>query len=185
MSISFEDFWNELTSHELWFEQMKMRFYQKDLKGTANDCYIFLLASEARWKAQDYQDFRRCYQQFLTRAKDVPVKPQLQQTAEVKKEEPQEPILTGEHREARIKEWLELVREIPAMTSSIPKLTYKEIADEGDWLPKKPAPYPSAPVALLIEEELKIEYARECTDIYTGRIKPGMPTFEDWLKDKL
>lgn len=33
--------------------------------------------------------------------------------------------------------------------------------------------------------DLRIQYARECTELQTGRLKPGMPSFEDWLKDKL
>lgn len=33
--------------------------------------------------------------------------------------------------------------------------------------------------------ELRIQYGRECTELQTGKLKPGMPSFEDWLKDKL
>ncbi|HEY3429795.1 MAG TPA: hypothetical protein VGK39_03895 [Cyclobacteriaceae bacterium] len=33
--------------------------------------------------------------------------------------------------------------------------------------------------------ELKQQYGGECRDLQTGRLKPGMPSFEDWLKDKL
>lgn len=32
--------------------------------------------------------------------------------------------------------------------------------------------------------EYKLQWARECTDIYTGNLKPGMPTYSEWLKTR-
>lgn len=185
MNVSFEEFYEKLTAHEIWFDQIKMRFFRKNLVDVAKECYLFLLASGNRWAAQDYEDFRRCYLNFLKNAKDAPIRPQLQQEETKKEESTGEPVLTGEARNEWIKKWLSEVQQMPVMKSAIPKLTYKEIADEGDWLPKKPAPYPSAPPEFLIMDEFKMQYGRECCDLYTGRLKPGMPSFEDWLKDKL
>jgi hypothetical protein len=31
--------------------------------------------------------------------------------------------------------------------------------------------------------ELKRQYALQCTDLYTGSVKPGYPTFQEWLKE--
>lgn len=31
--------------------------------------------------------------------------------------------------------------------------------------------------------ELKRQYALQCTDLYTGSVKPGYPTFQEWLKN--
>src|SRR6187549_984549 len=119
MKVSFEDFWLKLQENEPWFDMTKMRFCRKDLKSVANDCYIFLLASEQRWAAQDYQDFRKCYQSFLSNAKDKQVAPTLQQE-EKKEPEHQEPIVTGEQRDKYIKEWLEMVKQ-GEIRSSVPK----------------------------------------------------------------
>ena len=97
MKLTFEQFWTKLIEHEIWYDQMKMRFNRKDLKGVANNCFIFLIASEQRWLAQDYQDFRKCYQSFLMKSPDQLIKPQLQQV-EVKEVTHSEPILTGEEK---------------------------------------------------------------------------------------
>lgn len=30
--------------------------------------------------------------------------------------------------------------------------------------------------------EMKSKYGRECTDMFTGRVKPGQPSFDEWVK---
>jgi hypothetical protein len=177
MKLEFEEFWNKLVEHEIWFDQMKMRFNRKDLKTVARDCYLFLLASEQRWISQDYQDFRKCYQSFLMKSPDLVVRPQLQQV-EQKKDEPQEPIVTGEKRDEYINQWLQSVKEMKVV-SSVPKLTHKEISDEGDWLPKKPAPYPMCSEAEVIKIDLHIAYIKQNYDARTGeKLACWMPESE-------
>lgn len=166
MKLTFEEFWNKLIEHEIWFDQIKMRFLRKDLKGVANQCFIFLLASEQRWLAQDYQDFRKCYQSFLMKSPDIQVRPQLQQD-EKKEEVSSEPIVTGEKRDQYINQWLQSVKEMKVV-SAVPKLSHKEIADEGDWLPKKPAPYPMCNAAEVVKMELHLAYIKQNYDARTG-----------------
>lgn len=181
MSVSFEDFWNKLVDHEIWYDQMKMRFFRKDLKGVANDCFIFLLASKQRWDAQDYQDFRKCYQSFLMKSKDMEQKPILQQV-EQKTEEPEAEIVTGEKRKQYIDQWLELVKTGPALQSNAVKLTYKEIADEGDWLPKKPAPYPSCSESEVKKRLLHLEYIKQNYDPRTQDPLSTWMSEEEWME---
>lgn len=69
------------------------------------------------------------------------------------------------------------------LRSNLNRLTEKEIKDEGQVKPKA-IDYPFTPPELHQMAELKMQYGRECTDLYTGRLKPGMPSFEDWLKTK-
>src|ERR1043165_7394912 len=107
MNVSFEDFWDKLTEDEPWFDFTKMRFSRKDMKSAAQDCYAFLLASKSRWQAQDYQDFRRCYLNFLKNAKDIPVGISLQQQPKQEQPTHTEPILTGKEREDWIKKWMD------------------------------------------------------------------------------
>lgn len=132
--MNFESFWDKLVENEIWFDQMKMRYFRKDLRGVANECFIFLLASEQRWKSQDYQDFRRCFQSFLNKAPDMVVRPQLQQVEE-KKQEPEIEI-SEEEKKRRYQEWYDAVTKVEN-NFKVPKLTKKQIAEEGDWLPKK------------------------------------------------
>lgn len=180
-SINFEDFWLKLQENEPWFDQIKMRFCRKDLKPVANECFIFLLALEQRWAAQDYQDFRKCYQSFLTKAPDKPVAPQLQQT-EVKEEKKSDPPLTGEARMAWIKKWEAEVKGSPMMQTCAVKLTYKQIADEGDWLPKKPAPYPSSSHAEVKKRLFHLIYLRNNFDREGGKL-PTWKEESEWSEE--
>jgi hypothetical protein len=182
MNDSFEQFWDKLVEHEVWYDQMKMRFFRKDMKEAAKDTYIFLLASENRWACQDYQDFRKCYHNFLKNAKDKPQGPVLQQEEKKEEVKQSEPILTGEARKAKIKEWLETIKTMPAMTSSVPKLSYQEIADEGDWLPKKPAPYPSTSESEVRKQLLHIEYLKQNYDPRTQEKLPNWIPENEWLE---
>lgn len=181
MKLSFEQFWNKLVEHEIWYDQMKMRFYRKNLKQAANDCYLFLLASEQRWIAQDYQDFRRCYQSFLSKAPDEVVRPQLQQT-ETEPLKKSEPPLTGEARMKWIKEWEKVVRE-SKMVNGVTKLTHKQIADEGDWLPKKPAPYPKTNENAIRERVFHAAYIESNYDPQSGHKLLTWKDEETWVQE--
>ena len=181
MKLSFEDFWNKLVENDPWYDQMKMRYCRKDLKGVANECFIFLLASEQRWLAQDFQDFRRCYQNFLNKSKDLEHRPQLQQV-ETEPEKKSDPPLTGEARLAWLKKWEQKVKE-SKMTSCVVKLTHKQIADEGDWLPKKPEPYPATNEFEVKKRLLHQLYILNNYEPRTGDKLPTWQEEEEWRTD--
>ncbi len=42
--------------------------------------------------------------------------------------------------------------------------------------------YPSTPPEYSKMIDLKTQYGRDCCDLYTGKVKPGMPTFEEWIE---
>lgn len=156
MIASFESFFAELTSDEIWYDGIQVKYTNKDLRSIAQDCYLDLLAQPNRWKAQDYSDFRRCYQKWVMNAKPMAVKPQLQQV-EVKenKPDPNYKILEGEERTKRIKEWEAAVLAVDN-NFRVPQVSKKEAAEEGDWLPKKQAPYNPPPAYItLVNENIK------------------------------
>lgn len=70
------------------------------------------------------------------------------------------------------------------LRSNLNRMTEDEAKIEGAIKPPY-KPYPETPPEYKKMLDMKAEYGRECTDIYTGKIKPGMPSFEDWIKDKL
>ncbi len=181
MKLTFEQFYTELQKNEPWFDQMKLRYFRKDLKDVANQCYIFLLASEQRWKAQDYQDFRKCYQSFLSKSPDKVSAPVLQQE-EVKEVKHSEPILTGEERDRRIAEWLAAVKA-QRLTNPIPKLTRKQIIEEGDWLPKKQAPHPSTSEGELKKAFFHQLYIKHNFDPRTADKVTGWVDENKWCED--
>lgn len=182
MKLTFEQFWEKLIEHEIWYDQMKMRFYQKDLKGVANNCFIFLIASEQRWAAQDYQDFRKCYQSFLMKSPDQVVKPQLQQVEVAGITVHHEPILEGEARQAKITEWLESVKATK-MVNPIPKLTRKQIIEEGDWIPKKSLPHPSTTVGELKKHFTHQLYIKHNFDLLTKDKLTGWLPEDKWTEE--
>ena len=181
MKLTFEEFWKKLIEHEIWYDQMKMRFFRKDLKGVANDCFIFLLASDQRWQAQDYQDFRKCYQSFLSKSPDKVSAPQLQQT-EVVEVKQTEPILTGEERDKKIAEWLESVKAVK-MANPVPKLSRKQIAEEGDWLPKKGPTHPSTSEGELKKAFFHQLYIKHNFDPRTAEKITGWVDESKWIED--
>lgn len=66
----------------------------------------------------------------------------------------------------------------------VPKLTDKEIKDEGQVEPKRIV-YHRDENALL-RHELKIEYGKLFSDplSHSGRLIPGAPNFEDWMQEQ-
>lgn len=68
------------------------------------------------------------------------------------------------------------------LKSKIVPLTEDEIEKEGQEKPYV-KPYSSDHIdEVAIMQEMKVKYGRECTDLLTGEIKPGSPSFDEWLK---
>lgn len=181
--MTFDEFYNGLIEDGIWWDRIQMQYRSKDIKGEANNCFTWLLTQQNRMAAKDFGDFRRAFQKFLMNAKDVPIKPQLQQAPVVEEVKPKEPPLTGEARQARLKEWMEQVQK-GDIVKPVGKLSYKEIADEGGWLPKKPAPYPSTNESEVLKRLIHQEYIRTNYDPRTQDKLPGWMIEEDWVNSK-
>lgn len=110
---TFEQYWEIVTSNDLWYDQIKMRHARKDIRSIAQNAFIDLLTTPQRLAAADPTDFQKHLSKFLMYAKDEVARPQLQQD-EVREEPkgPQEPPLTGEARTAKIKEFVALLRQV-------------------------------------------------------------------------
>jgi len=109
------------------------------------------------------------------------VKPQLQQV-EVKEEKQTEPPLTGEERDKRIAEWLAAVKA-QRLTNPVPKLTRKQIIEEGDWLPKKQAPHPSTSEGELKKAFFHQYYIKHNFDPRTADKVTGWVDESKWIED--
>lgn len=72
--------------------------------------------------------------------------------------------------------------------ADVPKLTKKEIREEGQSTPPIKKATASAQFLTTPEQaelkSLKIEWARIYTDLYTGKVKEGAPTFEQFVESK-
>lgn len=152
--ITFESFWDKLVEDEIWWDQMKVSYARKDWRRAGMQVYEYLLTEKNRWNAQDYSDYRRIWMKKIIWLPDIEVK----QRPVVSTSEPdktQGPILTGAEREARIKEWLDQVNKA-TNNFNVPRISKKEAAEEGDWLPKKPTNYnPPKTFLVLVSEAAK------------------------------
>lgn len=86
--------------------------------------------------------------------------------------------------EDKLAEIKKAVADAPMLRPGIP-MTDREIAKEGN-LDNRPAPrghyHPHGTQEALDLSELKAQYGREHTDLYTGKKLDGHPTFIDWIK---
>lgn len=179
MKLTFEQFWDKLVEHEIWYDQMKMRYCRKDLKGIANEVFIWLLAQDQRWAAQDYQDFRKAYQSFLNKSPDMVMRPQLQQV-ESKPEKKSDPPLTGEARMAWLKKWEATVKE-SKMVNGVTKMSLKQIAEEGGWRPQKDKPWPKTSENAIRERVFHMAYIESNYDPISGNKLLTWKSEETWI----
>ncbi len=91
-----------------------------------------------------------------------------------------------------------LVKALSADGKKMPKVSQKEIDDlkielgqlaQGLDVRREGKQAFSAGVRYSTEEDYilqqkKIEWARECTDLHTGKLKPGSPDFETWSEQQ-
>ena len=69
-----------------------------------------------------------------------------------------------------------------AALTKIPSLTEEDILKEGQEKPYVPKVRYSTKEEYE-EHERKLKWIRECTDLGTGRMKKGSPTYEAWLEN--
>jgi hypothetical protein len=90
--------------------------------------------------------------------------------------------LEGEARQEKLKEW---ERSLAGFADKVE--TKSHVRQLEETLPKKPTGsyVPSAPPEVIEMSKHRTEYARECTDLYTGKKLEGKPDFNTWLEQKL
>lgn len=88
--------------------------------------------------------------------------------------------VTGEARQEWLKKWERSLSGFDDREAIVKALPYAEVRE----IKKSVGNHKQATQEDLELSKLKIEYGRECCDLSTGRLKPGMPSFEDWLKTK-
>lgn len=178
----FETWYLEIASDQRWVETMQMMHKGKSLRKAAQIVYGDAVSDSATFERVPMAERRRHIHYKLAKMPYDNTAPVLQQedTQEVKETGPP---LTGEERDKALQEWLKVVRE-SKIVNGAPKMTYKEIADEGDWLPKKPAPYPSCSESEVRKRELHLQYIKENYDPRTADKLPTWIEESEWLKQQ-
>lgn len=84
----------------------------------------------------------------------------------------------------RLDEWAKTIESKKSPFYGMPNLTEKEVREEGQERPKKPAYNPPNEEYYLLQQK-RIEYGRLYTDLHTGAIKEGAPSFDEFIRKSL
>lgn len=184
--MTLEQFTKELKSNELWLEAMRGPSRFKDLDAAIAKVYGQVISDETIKSKPMTEHRKHVFNVLGTMPFGKQTGVQLQQEKpkeEAKEEKPIESVPYEVHQK-RLQEWLNSIAKLPEV-KRVPKLTSKEIMEEGQWEPKQKPTYHRDPMEI-IRHEYKIKYAREFSDplSYEGRLLPGAPDFETWMQEE-
>lgn len=178
---SFPEWFKELCSDVRWFEYTSMNHKGKNFKKAAEFVYAQLLADSRLQMREMSENRKHVYNKLGSMPFDF-VAPSLQQ--EEKKEEKSNIVetYTPEYAAMKKKEALDIIAKSEIL-NRFPKVSYKQSVEEGDWLPKKPAPYPStSPMEYYIRQR-HLEYIKSNYDARTGQPLPNWIDEQVFNKD--
>lgn len=173
----FETWFLELCSNYVWFQPASMQHKPETFKKLAHNVYMQCVA-EGQFKP--IQECRKHVYHLVCktpgdRQKVDWVKKALEKVEAEKKVEA--PPLTGEARMQRLKEWEEVVKK-SEMVSAVPKMTAKQIIEEGDWRAVEPIkPRSEIEKRIVLEEHIE--------RINTARRKMFLAAFPDASEEEI
>lgn len=186
--MTLEQFTKEVKSNELWMEMIRVPARGKDLDAAILKVYGQVVSDETLTRKPITEHRKHIFNVLGTMPygkQNTGV--QLQQEPVKKEEAKAEPVesVPYEVHQQRIQAWLDEIAKIPA-PKRVPKLTSKEIQEEGQWEPKKQRSHHHDDNQVILHY-LKIEYSRLYSNpmSHEGRLLPGSPSFEDWMEEKL
>ena len=160
MLKDFENWYSELVSDERWFEQASMHYRIETFKSVAHKVYVNGITDLPAFSSCPMTHHRQHVYNKLTKlTPDKPKKPWWDKPKEEVK--PIHPPLTGEARQKRLQEFLEMVEKAPMM-KPIPKPSSREILENGDWRPKPDTIHEPSEVEKRIAYLEHLQTVREC-----------------------
>lgn len=175
----FQSWYSELKDNKLWWIRINEMNRNKNLNRIAEEVHAYLMARD-ELKGEDWPRFRTLFQSFARNAKEEAVRPQLQQEVKVEVTV-QEPPLTGEARQQKLKEWLDVVNQTPMMKTP-PKISYAEIAEQGGVRRPKDKPFPKDSPEYIYIKERHIAWIRNSFEPISGQRIPGTLDEEEFNK---
>lgn len=173
---TFAEFYKELCSDVRWYENCIMSNRGKNFKAAAEDVYAKLLADESIRDRPMSENRTHVYNR-LRKLDFERVFPVLQQE-EKKVEDKEWKPASDEHVAKCVAEFNEMLKNAPMMTS-FPRLTNKQKAEQGDWLPPKGPAHKMTTAMEAYNKERKIAYYRYCFDPIT---RDKLPT---WMEEEV
>lgn len=172
----FNNFYKAIReSNPIWFDGLGLVFPGKDIKEGIKKTWITLHAEGKLKSSIDWKEARNLVNKTLT-WQDVKSSDGFEKAVPV---EIHPQALTGEAREARIKEFLQVLAKVgnPQTERTDP---YKAVREQ--WKAPEGAVYHPDPEAGRLAD-LRREYGRLHTEKSTGKQLPGSPTFEEFIRD--
>lgn len=164
----------------IWYDGLGVVFPNKDVTVAVRKVWLILHSENKITRNMDWKEARSLVQRTLTwqepkstegfeKAKPVEIDPG---------------YLTGEAKQARLKEWLEAVNKIgnPQTERVDPYKKIREQYKAPDGM-EYHKPSDDGTEYLQRMQDLRIEYARLHTDKYTGAVLEGHPTFNEFIRD--
>ena len=166
---NFDDWFKDLISDSRWFELLR-HYREETIRKAAQNVFAQLVADNTVDVRPMPENRKHVYNICIKGGNgDKVVKPWHVQEAEKKEEKKAEEWipLTGEQRAQKLKEWEAIVKG-STMLNSMPKPSYKQLAEEGGVLPPKPAPYPITTPEEAYVRDRHFEWIKTCFEPRTG-----------------
>jgi hypothetical protein len=179
---NFDSFYTELISDQRWFELLRM-YRAETIRKAAQNVFAQLVADNTVDVRPMPENRKHVYNICIKGGsgdKPLPKPFQVVQAEAKQKEEEKEWIpLTGEQRAQKLKEWEAIVKG-STMLNSMPKHSYKTLAEEGGVLPPKPAPYPITTPEEAYVRDRHFEWIKTCFEPRTGEKNLNYVSEEDY-----
>lgn len=172
---TFEDFYTDLKEDEVWFTNAGMGYKPETVQEVARD--LFMACSADNTLNRPIGEMRKYFWNKLRKITPDKVRKPFELKEEKKESDPP---LTGEARAARLKEWEEAIRKLPAIKST-PKLTSQMIEEEGGVRPKAVQPYPATSLTEFQKHQRHLEYLKANYDPRTSDKLPEWMPEDQWI----
>lgn len=176
---SFEEWFKELCANYVWFQPASMHHEPKTFRDTANKVYMQYVASEVFPPIQEAR--RHVYNKLALMPGDkvkVDWTKKALEKVEAEKKQDWQPV-SEEEREQWLKKWRESLNGLQTV-SAVPRISYKEIAEQGGVLPPKDKPYPITTPEEAYVRDRHFEWIKQNFEAKTGYKLPSWICEEDW-----
>jgi hypothetical protein len=173
---TFEQWYTDLASDEIWFEQATLNHKTETVMATARQIWVNGLSDAENFKVIPFKEHRRhLFNKLCKITPDKVRKPWYLPKEEPKKDD--KPPLTGEARAKRLQEWMDALAKLPAMKTA--PISHKELIENGDWRPK--------PVEIRepTEMEKRTAYLAHVEMVRRCRVKTFRDAYPDAMDDEV
>jgi hypothetical protein len=179
---TFDQWYTDLISDQLWYELLRA-YKDETIRKASEKVYAQLVADKTVDLRPVSENRKHVYNIVCKSPGDKPKGKSWSEIAlekQIQKSEAEEwrPV-SEEEREIWLRKWKESINELQTV-SAVPRMSYKELAEEGGLLPPKPAPYPhTSPMEAYVKER-HIAYLLANYDARTREPLPEWMSESDW-----